>query len=135
MIADIASARINAFVNDLGFSEIPSGQLDSLKAFCQTEGIELNFNHDYLDFKLLSQSDLKDLFVTLDNLSKEQDQNTLDVKLTKNVPYLSQLAKWNNFMEVSFINVRDRPTYDVVANDAMRTVIDQFKTIESVNLN
>jgi hypothetical protein len=129
MIADISSEIISSFVSNIGFTYMSDDKLNELREANANSGLDLVFEHDYLNFGTMETEDLTELFETLKHLEELLNQRPLDANALRHVPNFAQYTRWKDLMKISFVSVCNIPTYNEAANSALGEIIKQQTAI------
>lgn len=127
MIADISAAQINKFVNSMGYEYYSPDELKSLEKANDENDLGLSLDFSPRGFESMDGSTMEKLFDTLENLDELINRRPIDKESIKNVPSYSQYFKWRDLLRISFTACCDIPTYDVMANNELKRILEAIK--------
>lgn len=129
MIADISAEIINNFIKSVGLEYYDESNLNDLKQANDKNQLGLVLEHEELNFEQNNREGAAELITIMANLPELLNQNPLP-KEVKRLPNSRGYILWRDALKAGFVSVCDIPNYDVQANNKLKMIIDQCKTIE-----
>jgi hypothetical protein len=129
MIADISAEIINKFINTIGLEYLTESGFADLKQANDKNSLGLVLDHSELQFEQNSREEAAKLISQMGNLSELLNQNPLPQE-AKRLPNYRSYIMWSDLLKVGFVSVCDIPNYDVQANNRLKDIIDECKTIK-----
>lgn len=131
MIADISAAIINSFVKSMGYEFFSADDISSLRKTSSENDLGLRFDFDNLKYESMNSEEIEELFHKMENIQDVMNQNGFNEEEIKNVPRFSHYIKWRNLMKIAFVANCDIPTYDILANNELGSIIEKYKSLKT----
>lgn len=133
MIADICAEMINRFVNEMGYSYYDSETWNKVEKTNVENNLGLCLDVTHLSVKSsLDNLAVAEVFDVLENIDTILNQPNVPKEKIKNLPNYSSYARWTDLMKISFVARCDIPTYDRIANNELRNILDTFNTLNEI---
>ena len=129
MIADISAEIINKFINTIGLEYFNQSDFADLKQANEKNSLGLILEHSELQFEKNSHKEVAELISKMGNLPELLNQNPLPQD-AKRLPNYRSYIMWYDLLKVGFVSVCDIPIYDVSANNKLKVIIEECKTIK-----
>lgn len=129
MIADTSAEIINKFINTVGLEYFSASDFADLKQANEKNNLGLVLDHRELTFEQNSAAEAAELISKMGNLSQLLNQNPMPLD-AKRLPNRRSYIEWYDLLKVGFVSVCDIPNYDIQANNKLKVIIDQCKTIK-----
>ncbi|GAP71389.1 hypothetical protein SAMD00024442_11_53 [Candidatus Symbiothrix dinenymphae] len=133
MIADISAELINKFINTIGLEYFSESDFADLKQANDKNSLGLVLEHNELQFEQNSREEAAELITKMGNLPELLNQNPLPQD-AKRLPNYRNYIVWYDLLKVGFIFVCNIPNYDVQANNRLKVIIDECKTLKYESL-
>ncbi|MFZ4671401.1 MAG: virulence factor SrfC family protein [Flavobacterium sp.] len=140
MIAHITAGVINKFVTSSGWEFFDQDRKDEIKATSEINQLNLIFpddNSNKIEFVVSNQKSdalsIEEVLEYMENLNSNLNQKTIDDKMKKMVPMISNFQRWLNLMEIAFITTCDIPNYDINANNKLGEILKEFDSLDALN--
>jgi hypothetical protein len=129
MIADISAEMVNKFINSVGNEYYTESNLrDLVKASENING--LSWNHDELQFKHNSKTEVAELIIKMSNLPELLNRNPLPKEELKLLPNYRNYFIWYDLLKAGFVTVSGVPNYDPIANEKLSKIINECQVVE-----
>jgi hypothetical protein len=133
MLADICAEMINRFVNEMGYSYYEPAMWEKVEKTNEENHLGLCLDRSHLSVaSSISPSAIAEVFEVLENLDEIEKQVNVSEDKMKNVPNYSSFVRWKKLMEISFIARCDIPTYNRLANNELRNILEIIKSLNKV---
>lgn len=127
MIADICAEMINKFVNTMGVAYFHEGNWKSLGETIKHNNFDINIEkYEFDDVTFDAEQTKKDLnvvFDVFDNVDSILNEVPVDFEKLSYFSNYHAYREWTDMLKMAFLVTCDIPTYDPVANNALREVL------------
>jgi hypothetical protein len=129
MIADISAEIINKFINTIGLEYYTESDFADLKQANEKNDLGLILDHTEIQFNQNTPAEAAELIANMGNLPELLNQNPLPA-MAKRLPNYRSYIIWSDLLKVGFVFICDIPNYNVQANNRLKVIIDECKTIK-----
>lgn len=127
MIADMCAEIINKFVLSVGFDYFTEDSIAALKEANESQSLGLLIDED-TDGVAVEPEDVATSFSMMDNLQDIRNDAT-GSGIVKYIPGFASRQRWCNRLKIGFVQTKDIPNYDVVANQRLGVIKNECLSV------
>ncbi len=129
MLADMCSEMINCFVASVGYDYYNKDLWNNIVTQNEEQELNLDVYPDNYTASINAENraEIEQVFQVLDDIDEVLNQTPPDPKKLCFIPHYAEYKRWTALMKISFIATSNIPVYDIVANDALRTIVEEYK--------
>lgn len=126
MISDISSGIINKFITSLGSDFYSRAKKEQLETTAKQNDLDIDFRYNTDRTEFIKNEAVAELFDNMDKYDEYISAVTVDKAVVDNFPNIHNIARWRELMKMSFIANCDIPTYDPLANTALKSILEEL---------
>ena len=124
-IADFASLTLNNFVSTVGRAYMTDEDINNIRAKAQACNLVIDLSPEASDVKR-KQISVLDALKAFDDAA---DPTSVSIKTLMKLPFWDNFQRWKNLLVIGLLYSADISHCDPVANEAMKSLIDNCKSL------